>query len=225
LPEKHRELRRVGLRGGRCYALAAVGDTDVSDLDLRVLPDGGNGPALASDIGRNRDAVVKVCPETSGAYALDVRMYRGAGLYALQSFELSEPAQGAPVGVEGDSRIAYDELVARLRARGLEPVSLGWGVVGQEHAQSMPVPMRPSTCYAVALVASSDVGASGDLDLTLADAKGRVLAADLGPSTHPIVYHCTGDEPRVHALIQSHQLGKPARFLLLLGEPKEGAQH
>jgi hypothetical protein len=88
LPERRREVRRVMLGGGNCYALAAVGDGDVEDIDMRLLWMTDTTSLVAADVTRRRDAVVKVCPEQDGVYVLDVRMYRGSGRYVVQSFGL-----------------------------------------------------------------------------------------------------------------------------------------
>lgn len=219
LSEKRRDLRQVFLQSGRCYALAAVGDSEVEDLDLRLLAPHGAAGALASDITRSREAVVKICPEHTAEYELDVRMYRGAGDYVLQTFELAESAADLPVGIEGRSKIAYLELTAQLRARGLRAAPVAWSVVDPERPRSVPVSLRGAGCYAIAAVASDDV-ANGDLDMSLVDAAGRMLSAELGPSPHPLLYHCAQhDALGVRAVVQSHQLRKPARFLLVMGEP------
>src|SRR5207249_142424 len=68
LPEHRRELRRLSLEAGQCYALAAVGDGDVEDIDLRLLSIAESAALVAADMTRRRDAVVKVCPEHAGAY-------------------------------------------------------------------------------------------------------------------------------------------------------------
>lgn len=222
LAERHRDLRRVSLDAGHCYALAAIGDAEVEDIDLRLVSLQGEGQLLASDTTRSREAIVKVCAEGEGQYALDVRMYRGGGTYLVQGFELPEPAHALPAGVEGESRTAYMELVARLRARGLRAVPIAWGVVGKESTQTLPVSLRPGRCYAVGVIASGDVG-SGDLDLTLTDAQGTVLGAELGPSPNPLLYHCTRAEGAARAVVQSHQIRTPARFLLVVGEPEAEA--
>ena len=217
LPERKREVRRVTLDGKQCYALAAVGDGDVEDIDLRLLSITDTASLVAADVTRRRDAIVKVCPERAGTYVLDVRMYRGAGNYVVQSFGLQEPETPAPPGVEGATRIPYAEAAAQLAARGMKPSPVAWGLLQPETRQTVPLRLRPGHCYAVSAVATSDF-AGGDLDMSLVDEAGRVLAAEIGPNPNPIVFHCSERGGTARAVLDSHQIRRPARFLLLLGE-------
>jgi hypothetical protein len=220
LPERRREVRRVSLDSGQCYALAAIGDGDVEDIDLRLLAVADSASLVAADVTRRRDAVVKVCPEQTGTYVLDVRMYRGSGNYVVQSFNLQEPTLKPPAGVEGATRIPYAEIAAQLSARGMEPKPVSWGLLQPDTRQTVPLRMRPGQCYAVAAVASGDF-AGGDLDMSLVDESGRVQAAEIGPNPHPLLFHCSEQGGLVRVVIEGHQIRKPSRFLLLLGEDGE----
>jgi hypothetical protein len=221
LPERQRDMRRVSLEGGRCYALAAVGDAEVEDIDLRLLSLEENGSLIASDVTRSRDAIVKVCPDQAAEYALDVRMYRGGGNYVVQSFALNESLDRLPAGVDGNARIAYTELRAQLSLRGLRPTPVTWGLLQPEGKQSFPIRLEGGRCYAVGVIAGFDVP-GGDLDLSLIDEHGRLLAAEIGPNPNPLLYHCARSPRTARAVIQSHQIRQPARFLVLLGEDSAG---
>jgi hypothetical protein len=217
LPERRREVRRVALDGEHCYALAAVGDGDVEDIDLRLLSVSDTASLVAADVTRRRDAVVKVCPERSGTYVLDVRMYRGAGNYVVQSFNLKEPSTPAPPGVDGPTRIPYAEAAAQFEARGMKPAPISWGLLQPEERQSVPLRMQPGRCYAISALATPDF-AGGDLDMSLVDEAGRVLAAEIGPNPNPLLFHCSERGGTVRAVLDSHQIRRPARFLLMLGQ-------
>jgi hypothetical protein len=217
LPERRREVRRVMLDSGQCYALAAVGDGDVEDIDLRLLSVAETASLVAADVTRRRDAVVKVCPEQTGTYVLDVRMYRGSGNYVVQSYGLQEPGLKPPAGVEGATRIPYAEITAQLSARGMEPKPVSWGLLQPETRQSVPLRVRPGQCYAVAAVATPDF-AGGDLDMSLVDESGLVHAAEIGPNPHPLLFHCSEHGGLVRVVLEGHQIRRPSRFLLLLGE-------
>jgi hypothetical protein len=220
LPERRREVRRVKLDSDQCYALAAIGDGDVEDIDLRLLSVADSASLVAADVTRRRDAVVKVCPEQSGTYVLDVRMYRGSGNYVVQSFNLQEPTHKPPAGVEGATRIPYAEIAAQLQARGMQPKPVSWGLLEPETRQTVPLRMRPGQCYAVAAVATADFG-GGDLDMSLVDESGRVHAAEIGPNPHPLLFHCSEQGGLVRVVLEGHQIRRPSRFLLLLGEDSE----
>jgi hypothetical protein len=224
LPERHREARRITLEGDRCYALAAVGDTGVEDIDLRLLRIEQGLDVLAADSTRRREAVVKVCPDKSGTYLLDVRMYRGEGNYVIQSFGLQEPTGPRPPGMTGGTRIPWAELSARLAKHGLRAEPLTWGILRPSESQTIPVEVQGGRCYAVGAVATPDFSGA-DLDLSLLDASGHVHAAEIGPNPHPVVFHCAERDAVMHAVLHGHDLRRPGRFLLLLGRnAAEGAR-
>ena len=217
LPERRREVRRVVLDSGKCYALAAIGDGDVEDIDMRLLSIAETASLVAADVTRRRDAVVKVCPEQSGMYVLDVRMYRGSGNYVVQSFGLTEPATPMPAGVDGATRIPYAEIAAQLSARGMQATPLSWGLLQPETRQTVPVRMRAGRCYAVSAVATGDF-AGGDLDMSLIDDAGAVRAAEIGPNPNPLLFYCSEHGGLMRAVLEAHQIRRPSRFLLVLGE-------
>jgi hypothetical protein len=218
----YNEVKRVMLEGGQCYALAAVGDADVEDIDLRLLSIADSASLVASDVTRQRDAVVKVCPDRAAVYVLDIRMYRGAGSYVVQSFGLDERSQPLPPGIDSSTRIPYAEVLARLEARGMRAVPVVWGLLQPEATQAIPLQLHAGRCYAVGAVAGADV-AGGDLDMSLVDVQGRLLAAEIGPSPNPLVFHCAERDETVRAVMQAHEIRRPARFLLLLGEDAQVA--
>ncbi len=222
LPERRREVRRVALDGSHCYALAAVGDGDVEDIDMRLLSISDSASLVAADVTRVRDAVVKICPDRTSTYVLDVRMYRGAGSYVVQSFELTEPPGPLPAGIDNDTRIPYAEMRARLDARGMRATPVTWGLLQPEGTQSVPLQLRAGRCYAVGAIASADFS-GGDLDMSLVDGEGRLLAAEIGPNPDPLVFHCAQRDERARAVMQAHEIRRPARFLLLLAQEAPGA--
>jgi hypothetical protein len=220
LPERRREVRRVMLDGGQCYALAAIGDGDVEDIDMRLLSITETASLVAADVTRRRDAVVKVCPERAGVYVLDVRMYRGAGSYVVQSFGLTEAPGLLPPGVEGGTRIPYAELLTQLDARGMRAAPVVWGLLQPEATQTIPLHLRAGHCYAVSAVAAPEF-AGGDLDLSLVDEEGRLFASEIGPNPNPLVFHCAARDTAARAILQAHEIRRPARFLLVLGEQRD----
>ncbi|MGD8860568.1 MAG: hypothetical protein PVI30_11200 [Myxococcales bacterium] len=214
LPERKRETRRIVLEGDRCYALAAVGDSDVEDIDLRLLALSDRPVVVAADTTRRRDAVVKVCPEESGLYVLDVRMYQGAGNYVIQAFGLIEPTDERPVGMEGGTRIPYAEMNALLAQRGLRSTPYAWAVLRPGEPHSLPIDVQGGRCYGIGAVPTPDFGGA-DLDLSLLD-DGGLRAADIGPNPSPVVYHCAAHDGVVHAVVRGHELRRPGRVLLVL---------
>jgi hypothetical protein len=64
----------VTLRAGQDYRVVGVCDDRCSDLGLRVADAGGQ--VLGADIVRDPVSVVRVRPQQTGAYAIDVEMAR-----------------------------------------------------------------------------------------------------------------------------------------------------
>ena len=77
------------LRGGHCYRMLGVGGAEVEDMDLflfdpegvQMQQDRGAGP-----LPRARACRPSICPPYSGAYRLQVHMYKGGGAVALQAY-------------------------------------------------------------------------------------------------------------------------------------------
>lgn len=223
LSERRRELRRVILPAGRCFALAAIGDAAVEDIDMRLLSVGDSATLIAADVTRRRNAIVKVCPEEAGIYVLDVRMYRGSGRYTVDSFALVESGTAAPAGIEGSMRIPYAEMLTALAQRGMQAAPVTWGLLQPENTQSVPLKVRAGQCYGVGAIASSDFS-GGDLDLMVVDEAGNLKAAEVGPNAHPMVFHCSDRDGLVHAVLKGREVHRSARFLLMLAEEVDGVE-
>src|SRR5690606_12152298 len=69
----------IRLEGGRCYAILAVGDENVRDLDLVLI--GPDGREVDRDIAQDSRPTVRVCPEADGLYTIQMRMADGYGSY------------------------------------------------------------------------------------------------------------------------------------------------
>ena len=214
LPADQHDARGVVLAPDRCYALVAVGSRDILDLDLRVF-----GPRLplqpaGVDVSRKRAARVKLCAEAPARYVLDVSAFQGEGAYAVQAFELNEPA--AAPGVVGQMRIAYAEVLARMRRRGMLGTVLTSGIVQQEDAIGIPLTLSAGACYAVAVVAASEPDNAG-LQLGLRGEHAELVALDTRPNDAPLVFHCAQHNELLQAVVRSTQGRAAARFVLVLG--------
>jgi hypothetical protein len=210
----HHDAQGVVLRSGHCYALIAAGSRDVLDLDMRVF-----GPQLplataGADVSRKRDARIKLCAEGSGRYVIDVSAFQGSGAYAVQAFELAEPP--GVVGITGRSRIAYAELSARMRARGMLAKPLTSGLVKADDVLGIPLSLRRDACYAFGVVASSELDASA-LQLGLQSEHGELLGLDSRSDDAPLLFHCARRDEQLRAVVRPNQTRSSARFVLLLG--------
>jgi hypothetical protein len=214
LPEQSQQARRILLEGGHCYALAAVGEPEVEDIDLRLLAIKDQPLLVATDTTRRRNAVVKTCPAETTMFALDVRMFRGGGGYVIQAFGLAEAK--ATAGIDPDTRIPFAELTAQLAERGMTPEPLAWGMVRPGTTHDVPVRLRAGSCYAISAIAATDT-LGGDLDLSVIDARGSLRAADVGPNAHPVVYECPEHDETLRAVVRAGDMRRPSRFLVVVG--------
>jgi hypothetical protein len=214
------EARMLNLEADRCYALAAVGDADVVDLDLRVFAQGTAPEPIAADTTRRRNAVVKLCTTGRTRYVLDTAIFQGDGAYVVEALRLTEPAR-VP-GIEGQARISYAELGTRMQARGFAAEPITTGLVAANERLRVPLPVRGGVCYAFAAVAVSD-SPRGALDLGVLDERGRLVALDSGKEDDPLVYHCPAADGVVSVLVRAKNTRGTSRFALVVGhEPASG---
>ncbi len=215
LQEGFRDAKRVLLEGGTCYAVAAVGDENVTDIDLFIRT--STGMEVGRDDSRRAEAVVRICPPRSGELVAEIRMYGGGGAYALITERLDEPQVVLPLGVEGNARGRYLEVARRFESRGLGPRPLSWGMLTPGQVLSVPVELEAGHCYALSAV-TADEAADGDLDLMLLDEEGALLSWDLGRGTAPMLFYCAEESGQYR--VRGRLYGAWGRYLTVLGEER-----
>jgi hypothetical protein len=213
LGEGARETRELRLDRGKCWAVVAVGDEGVADVDLVLRST--EGRELARDFDRTAHAVVKTCADHTD-YVAEVRMYAGRGAYALVRFRLDETS-APPAHADGSARLGWAELGRRLSRHAMEPAPVGWGMAIPGQPLSMPIELEGGRCHAVAAIATNDAR-SGDLDLLLLDENDRLVAWDLGRDASPVVWHCPAVGGTFRAV--SRIYGAWGRYLLVLGRER-----
>lgn len=212
------EARSIALEPRSCYALAAIGDADVSDLDMRVFAQGSTPEAVASDTSRRRNAIVKLCTNERTRYLLDTAVFQGEGGYVVQAYQL-DASDDVP-GIDGQARLSYAEVRARMNARGFVARSITTGLVAPNERLRVPVPVRGGRCYAVAAVAVAD-SPRGALDLGVLDARGQLAAFDTGSDDNPLAFYCAAADGVVSVLVRAKDIRGTARFALILGRELE----
>lgn len=214
-----REVRRIVLAGDRCYALVGVGDVTVSDMDLRVFSPGGRPRLLVSDTTRRREALAKLCTEADDdSYLLEVRIYEGAGRYALMVLALDSPGTQPPPGIDSSTRLGFAELTARVRARGFTWSQHMWTLVEPGTDQPVPLELKGGRCYVLAALSSTE---AGGLTLAVTDPEGNLIANDMGMQVEPLVYHCpVGDAASVRVWPKLLGSRKASPVLLLLASDR-----
>jgi hypothetical protein len=209
--EQH-ETHALDLDPAYCYALMAVGDETVFDLDLRVARTRNQAPPMAADSSRRRTGLVKVCPEQE-PHAFDVAVFQGGGAYEVHAYVLTEPSP-RPSEVTGESRIAYAEATRRLQARGFFPKVAASGWLRTDESLDVPIQLRAKGCQAFAAIGAHGAG-PGKLALTLLDVNSRVLASDARSARDPIVFTCPERDAPGRVVVRAREARGPVRLLLL----------
>lgn len=186
LEMQRQQEHTVPLNAGACYAIVAAGDQNVEDLDLRVIAPTGN--VLGQDVATDSHPVVKICPAISGPHRVQVRMYAGAGRYALATLVM-DPAIDLGDDVVGLARAHAFELAAQGRRHGMVLLSppVRYAVVPGVVA-SIPVRLRAGRCYLFGAAPSETL--SG-LSLSLVDDHGAVLSSSTATRSPVRVFHCS----------------------------------
>lgn len=88
LAQGARSEQLLVLRGGYCYRVLGAGGEGVEDLDLLLYDP--NGVEVQQDPAQDAFPILgqqsEICPSTSGAYRLQVLMYKGSGDFALRAY-------------------------------------------------------------------------------------------------------------------------------------------
>jgi hypothetical protein len=185
------ETRRfpLQLEGGKCYAIVAVGDSGVSDLDLHLYDD-ASGRLVDRDVEQNARPIVRVCPERSGRFTMEVKAFRGEGNFVYQPYRWPRGVRG-PFGLAGVMYVRLAEMVQLLSVEGYQvdtdvtPERGSFQREGEEHERELT--LAPNRCYAVLVVGGEGVV---DIDLNLLRG-GTSLASDETRNPFPNVRYCT----------------------------------
>lgn len=183
----------IQLEGGKCYAILAVGDSGVRDLDLFLLDSGGS--TVGRNVADDSRPVVRVCPDRSGEFAMRVRMRRGAGQFFYAPYIWPRGARG-PFGLSGLIYVRLAEMTSLLQNEGYVPspdYTPGKGTLAKEgDTATQSLELEGGQCYRVLVVGGEGVH---DLDLTLSDGRSEA-ASDGTHDAFPSVRHCPRSDGR-----------------------------
>lgn len=178
----------LNLEGGKCYAILAVGDGGVRDLDLIVS--NSRGQAIDRDIEAGARPIVRACPSSTGDYGIQVRMAQGQGGFVYQAYRWPRGTRG-PFGLAGLIYVRLAEVTSLLAVEGYEPdadFSPERGRLRREGASSRHnIDLPAGQCYSILVVGGDGVN---DLDVTLSQGNTQV-ATDGSRNAFPSVRHCT----------------------------------
>lgn len=184
----------VNLEGGHCYAILAVGDAGVRNLDLVLMSP--TGQPVDRDVAENARPTVRVCPGSSGPYTMEVRMAAGSGSYVYAPYQWPRGTEG-PFNLRGLIYVRLAEVTALLSVEGYTPdpgfTQDGGTLRPQGATATHGVDLEAGQCYAVVVVGGDGVQ---DLDVTLAR-NGSQIASDYGSqNAFPSVRHCATEAGR-----------------------------
>jgi len=178
----------VDLEGENCYALLAVGDSGVRNLDLTLLD--SSGREVDRDVAADARPIVRVCPSAAGHYRMQVRMASGSGAYVYAAYRWPRGIRG-PFGLEGIGYVRLAELTALLGLEGFSPdpgYDLQQGRLRTEGASAThTLRLIGGQCYSIAVVGGTGIS---DIDVALLSGA-TTVASDVGvASAFPSVRRC-----------------------------------
>jgi hypothetical protein len=208
----------IHLEGGKCYAILAVGDDGVRDLDLILLDARGN--KLDRDMENDSRPIVRVCPGESNEFTMRVRMSRGSGKFVYAPYRWPRGTRG-PFGLRGLMYVRVAEVTSLLNVEGYQPdpsYTPNKGTLSAEgKTQTHTVELKGDRCYSILVVGGKGVA---NLDLSLSKG-GRELATDGSRNAFPSVRHCTLDPGQFKLQVEAaNGSGKYFMQVFRRGEPE-----
>ena len=187
------------LEGDKCYAIIAVGDNGVRDLDLSLQR--GNRTIDQND-GDDARPIVRVCADRSGTYAMQVKMTEGEGAFFYHAYRWPRGTRG-PFGLRGLTWVRFAEVTQLLSVENYEPdanFAPGRGQLRRQGASANHTLELPANhCVAVVVVGGDGVI---DLDVQLQQ-NGSAVSADTTRDAMPNVRYCTQGAGRFRLQIQA----------------------
>ncbi len=187
LTESQTQDYPIELEGGKCYALLAVGDNGVRDLDLIVMD--ASDHEVDRDVETDARPIVRVCAQQTGRYKMQVRMYSGQGniVYAAYRWPLGT---SGPFNLQGLIWVRLAEMTKLLEVEGYTPDVQNTPARGHVRRQGQSarhnIQLEGGQCYAVLAVGGDGVN---NLDLKLMDGS-NVVASDTTRTAFPDVRFC-----------------------------------
>lgn len=225
LPEGGVVRRRVRLEAGRCYALTGRSGEGIGDIDLFLFDEAG--VEVARDLGADVEPSIEHCPERTGRYVVELRVFEGAGAAGLMVLagrgRDAAPTDGDSVDeplepTAHDPGLALGVLVAPLVARGFSaPVFVS------RDAAIVPGEVRTHDAVVgpgCALLVGTSSSESMDLDLYLAEGDGREVDRDIAVQPTARVRACRDDATVMRVAVKGY--GRDGAYALAVLRAPEG---
>lgn len=185
LNEGQQQEETVNLAAGTCYAIVAVGESRVRDLDLALANDGNT--ILDQDYAQDPKATVRICAPAAGRYRVRVNMAGGGGAYRLGLFRWTGGTSGA--GLSGIAFVRNAEVTRVLQADNYAG-DTDFDIVRQQIREganvTRNVTLRNGVCYAMVAVGGNGIS---DLDLTVQQGS-TTVAEDRTLTAFPTARYC-----------------------------------
>lgn len=204
---------------GVTYVIAASGDKDARDVDLRILD--RDGRVVVDDTSSSKDASVTFRPKNTGRYTIELHLAE-ASARALCYFIIETPGRGWNVP-ERDIETALSRLGAASTLTGLAgfeplPARFFGFVMKRGEKQSMNMSGIRQGDYMAVAVADDE---ADDLDLKVMQ-DGRVLKRDIETDAFPVCIF-GADSGSVEMEVSYESGSGPALVLMALYEKSSRA--
>ncbi|MBL8683842.1 MAG: hypothetical protein JNK05_32015 [Myxococcales bacterium] len=190
----------VTLGAGMCYAIMAVGESRVRDLDLDLLD--SSGRPVDRDYAQDPKAIVRLCAPAQGQYRVTVRMASGGGAYRLGLFRWNGGTSGA--GLSGIAFVRNAEVTRVLQSDGYAgdaDFEIFRAQIREGANTTRNVTLRASQCYAFVGVGGNGVS---DLDLVV-QKDGQTVAEDRTFTAFPTARFCARNAGQHRVTISSRR--------------------
>lgn len=175
----------LSLEGDKCYAIIAVGDNGVQNLDLSLLD--SRGRTIDEDTAPNARPIVRVCASSTGEYRMQVKATTGQGNFVYHAYRWPRGTRG-PFGLAGLTYVRLAEVSTLLAVEGYEPGDFDFerGSLRQGRSARHQLRLNAGQCIAALVVGGEGVT---DLDVTLSSGSTQ-HTADGTSNAFPTVRHC-----------------------------------
>lgn len=179
----------VNLQGERCYAVVAVGDRGIENLDVSLYgPDSG---AIDHELDDGSTAIVRACPDKNGTHKLRVSMKKGGGRFVYAPYHWPRGTRG-PFGLSGLIYVRVMEVTTLLGMESYMPDENAEPQTGalrrRGSSQTHQFTLAGGSCYALLAVGERGLN---DIGLTLRE-NGEVVAQDQSTTAFPDLRYCPG---------------------------------
>ncbi len=201
LSEGQTESISISLEGGKCYAILAVGDSGIRDLDVHLRR---GRTDVDHDDGTNARPIVRTCVENTGTHAIDVQAVSGSGAFRYHAYRWPRGTSG-PFGLSGLIYVRLGEVTSLHSVEGYEPSAEfepGQGDFRREgDSATHRIDLPAGTCFSIPVVGGAGVY---DLNVTLSK-DGQEVATDGTHNAFPSVRHCTTEAGTHELKVQAGQ--------------------